>query len=149
VKTLLRWGKFNAVGAMGMLVQLAALALFNRWSGGHYLLASAAAIEITLLHNFLWHLHYTWRDRREGTTWLGPCVRFHLSNGVVSLLGNLVLMRLLVGGEHLPVLAANVMSICCCSMVNFCLGNSWAFAGVREGKASRDRDIRDVAACSL
>ena len=27
---LIRWGKFNLVGAMGMVVQLAALALFNR-----------------------------------------------------------------------------------------------------------------------
>jgi hypothetical protein len=30
MNTLIRWGKFNLVGAMGMVVQLAALALFNR-----------------------------------------------------------------------------------------------------------------------
>ena len=66
MNTFIRWAKFNLVGAMGMAVQLAALALFNRWTAGHYLYASAAAIELTLLHNFVWHLHYTWRDRRDG-----------------------------------------------------------------------------------
>ena len=125
--TLARWGKFNLVGAMGVVVQLAALALFNRLAAGHYLYASAAAIELTLLHNFFWHLHYTWRDRRDSAP-LAPFVRFHLSNGLVSMLGNLALMRVLVHQVHLPLLAANGIAILACSIVNFSLGNSWAFA---------------------
>ena len=56
MNTFIRWGKFNLVGAMGMVVQLAALAVFSRWAAGHYLCASAAALELTLLHNFVWHL---------------------------------------------------------------------------------------------
>jgi putative flippase GtrA len=88
MNTLLRWGKFNLVGAMGMGLQLAALALFNRWTAGHYLYASAAAIELTLLHNFMWHSHYTWRDRRDNDIRLRQFARFHLSNGLVSMLGN-------------------------------------------------------------
>jgi hypothetical protein len=32
MKVLIRWGKFNLVGAMGMVVQLTALALFTRRS---------------------------------------------------------------------------------------------------------------------
>jgi putative flippase GtrA len=125
---MIRWGKFNLVGAMGMVLQLAALALFNRWTGGRYLLASAAAIEITLLHNFVWHLHYTWRDRRDHSTWLVQLVRFHLSNGLVSLVGNLVLMRILVQEARLPLLVSNGIAILCCSIINFCLGDNWAFA---------------------
>jgi putative flippase GtrA len=126
MSTFIRWAKFNLVGAMGMVMQLAALALFNRWSGGHYLYASAAAIELTLVHNFIWHLHYTWRDRRRSAL-PGQFVRFHLSNGLVSMLGNLALMRILVHDTHMPVLAANSIAILCCSIVNFCLGNNWAF----------------------
>jgi putative flippase GtrA len=128
MNTLLRWGKFNLVGAMGMVVQLAALAFFNRWTAGHYLFASAAAIELTLLHNFMWHLHYTWRDRRYGSTRLRQLMRFHLSNGLVSLLGNLALIWLMVHEAHLPLLFSSAVAILCCSMVNFCLGNNWAFA---------------------
>jgi putative flippase GtrA len=122
-----RWGKFNLVGAMGMVVQLVALATFNRLAPGHYLCASAAAIELTLLHNFAWHINYTWRDRRDDSGIFAQLIRFHLSNGLVSMVGNLVLMRILVQGAHLHLLAANCVAILCCSIVNFSLGDHWAF----------------------
>jgi len=128
VNTVIRWGKFNLVGAVGMVVQLAVLAVLNRCVPGHYLLASAAAIEITLLHNFVWHLHYTWRDRRDNSALMTQLLRFHLSNGLVSMLGNLALMRVLVQQAHMPVLIANAIAILCCSIVNFWLGDGWAFA---------------------
>jgi putative flippase GtrA len=128
MNTLIRWGKFNVVGAMGMVVQLAALAIFNRLAPGHYLYASAAAIELTLLHNFVWHLHYTWRDRRDNSAVMAQLMRFHLSNGLVSMAGNLALMRVLVQEAHMPLLAANVVAILCCSIVNFLLGDRWSFA---------------------
>lgn len=128
MNTFMRWGKFNLVGAIGMIVQLAALALFNRWSRGHYLCASAVAVELTLLHNFVWHVHYTWRDRRDHSVLLVQLWRFHLSNGLVSMLGNLALMRILVHDAHLPLLVSSIIAILCCSVVNFCLGNDWVFA---------------------
>ncbi|HTW49999.1 MAG TPA: GtrA family protein [Acidobacteriaceae bacterium] len=127
MSAFIRWCRFNVVGAMGMVVQLTALAVLNRWGDGHYLWATAAAIEITLLHNFLWHLYYTWRDR-YGASAAAQFVRFHLSNGLVSMLGNLALMRLLVEEARMPVLAANSIAILCCSIANFCLGDRWAFA---------------------
>lgn len=123
-----RWCKFNLVGAMGMVVQLSAVALFVCWMRGHYLAATAAAIEVTLVHNFVWHLHYTWGDRRSAAGWIGQLIRFHLSNGLVSMLGNLALMRVLVHEAQLPVLAANSIAIVCCSAVNFSVGHRWAFA---------------------
>ncbi len=114
---------------MGMGWQLAALALFTHWSR-HYLCASAAAIELALLHNFVWHLRYTWRDRRQGASAvLAQCMRFHLSNGLVSLLGNLLLMRVLVGVLGVAVVPANGIAILCCSGLNFLLGHRWTFAG--------------------
>ena len=128
MNTFARYWKFNLVGAMGMVVQLAALALFNRVSAGHYLYATAAAIELALVHNFVWHLHYTWRDRRDRAALLTQFIRFHLSSGLVSLLGNLLLMRILVHEAHIPLLVSNSIAILCCSIVNFCMGNHWAFA---------------------
>ena len=124
---LIRWAKFNFVGAIGIAVQVTALAVFNKLAPGHYLYATAAAIELTLLHNFTWHLHYTWRDRRDHSPLLTQLLRFHLSNGLVSLLGNLTLMRLLVHKAHLPLLASNGIAILCCSLVNFTLSNHWTF----------------------
>ena len=125
---LLRWLKFNLVGAMGMVLQLAILALLNHLAPGHYLIASAAAVELAVLHNFVWHIHYTWSDRRHRSTLLSQLLRFHLSNGLVSLVGNLALMRLLGHTVHLPVLTANIIAILCCSIANFALSHTWAFA---------------------
>jgi putative flippase GtrA len=150
LEKIARWGKFNLVGAMGMEVQLGTLALINRMAPGHYMLATAAALEITLLHNFVWHLHYTWRDRfptlnaksafRMGHpgdrgALAGQLLRFHLANGLVSMIGNLGLMPLLVSGAHIPVVAANAIAILCCSIVNFFLGDRWAFVETQKVKA--------------
>jgi putative flippase GtrA len=124
--TFRHWLKFNLVGIIGVGVQLCALALFNHLLCGHYLLATIAALELTLLHNFVWHLHYTWRDRHGPV--FAQLLRFHLSNGLVSLIGNLALMRVLVAQTHLPVLAANAIAIACCSLANFFLSHYWIFA---------------------
>jgi putative flippase GtrA len=111
-----------------MVFQLVVLALLNRWTRGHYLFATAAAIELTLVHNFVWHLNYTWRDRRDGSTLLRQFLRFNASNGMVSMLGNLAFMRFLVQGFRAPVLVANCVAVLVCSAINFCLGHNWAFA---------------------
>ena len=132
-----RWVRFNTVGAMGMGVQLGALALLSRFAGGHYLFSSAAAVELAVLHNFAWHLRVTWSDRRAGSAVWGQLTRFHLANGIASLLGNLGLMRLLVGDAHLPLLAANSVAIVFCSVANFFLGHTWAF-----DKGAREADCR-------
>jgi putative flippase GtrA len=128
MSTLIRWCRFNMVGAIGMVVQLALLAWLNGWTKRHYLLATAAAIELTVVHNFVWHLNYTWRDRRDGSAVLRRFIQFNTSNGLISMLGNLALMRLLVQGLRTPVLAANCLAVLVCSLINFCLGNKWAFA---------------------
>jgi len=60
---LIRWLKFNAVGLMGICVQLAILALLRSGLGWNYLLSTALAVEITVIHNFLWHERFTWADR--------------------------------------------------------------------------------------
>jgi putative flippase GtrA len=135
MNTFFRWGKFNLVGAIGVVLQLSALTLFNRWTAGHYLIASAAAIELSLLHNFVAHLHFTWRDRRNRSTRFAQLVRFHLSNGLVSMVGNLALMQILVHEAHVPVLISNGIAILCCSMVNFCVGDNWVFAVRSDNRA--------------
>ncbi len=122
-----RWTKFSAVGTMGTAIQLGALALFSRWMAGHYLCATAAAIELALVHNFIWHWHYTWRDTPR-TARILRFLRFHLAAGLISMPGNLLLTRLLVGEAHVPILVANIVAVLSCSVPNFLLGNRWVFA---------------------
>jgi putative flippase GtrA len=45
------------------------------------------------------------------------------------LVGNLAIMRILVDEAHMLLLPANMIAILVCSIVNFYLGDRWAFAG--------------------
>jgi len=127
MNALARWWKFNLVGLIGFGLQMTVLFLLRRVCGTHYLLASAAALELTVVHNFIWHLHYTWRDRSASSQRM-QFVRFQLSNGLVSLVGNLLLVRVLVGAIHTPLLVANTIAVLCCAVANFYLGGIWVFA---------------------
>ncbi len=129
---LQRWASFNLVGVLGMAVQLSLLAaLQHTLLRTHPLLATALALEITLLHNVCWHRRYTWRDRAAKSSWRRSLVHFHLSNGFVSLVGNLVIMRWLMGRAHMPPVAANAIAIAICSLLNFLLGEKWTFKQAR------------------
>jgi putative flippase GtrA len=123
----LRWLKFNLVGGLGILVQLGCLALLCFWM--HYLVATALAVEIAVLHNFAWHERFTWKDRPGGgRERLLRLLRFHLGNGAVSILGNLGLMWLLVDRFHMKhLLVANGIAIAICSFLNFALGEWFVF----------------------
>ena len=100
----------------------------------HYLLTSTFAVEFTLLHNFVWHLHYTWPEASEHSTRdaLAQLLRFHLSNGLVSLIGNIALMRIFVRAAHMPVLFANALAIACCGLGNFLFAQHWVFSGTTQ-----------------
>lgn len=124
-----RWVKFNLVGGMGITVQLCALWVFTRAFHCNYLVATALAVETAVLHNFLWHQRFTWADRMQGH-WRDSTLRllqFNLTNGLVSILGNVILMRALVGGLHLQILLANAVSIVSCSLANFLLSATYVF----------------------
>ena len=131
---LTRATRFYAVGGIGILVQLGALAVFRTVLGWHYLAATAAAVEIALLHNFLWHERWTWRDRAGKTPGhLARLLRFNLTTGAVSILGNLVFMRVLAGQFRIPYLAANVLSIAVCAVLNFAASEWVVFRPRRAG----------------
>jgi putative flippase GtrA len=131
----LRWLKFNLVGAIGFVVQLVALRILVGGLRMNYLAATALAVEIAVLHNFVWHELYTWRDRTRQATGgtLGRLVGFNLTNGTLSIVGNLVIMRVLVGRLSMNYLAANVLSILACSLANFAASHWLVFRGRERG----------------
>ncbi|MEO7276286.1 MAG: GtrA family protein [Vicinamibacterales bacterium] len=116
-----RWLRFNAVGLAGVIVQLGVLALLTRIAGWHYLPATIVAVELTLLHNLVWHERWTWRDRPAASTAARVVrgARFHAVNGGVSLAGNAGLMWLLAGRLGLDPLLANLVAVGVCSLLNF------------------------------
>jgi putative flippase GtrA len=88
------------------------------------------AVEATVIHNFLWHEHWTWVDRARlapGGRWI-RLLRFNLATGSVSIAGNLVLMRLYAGALDIATPLAALFSIASCWLVNFTATNTLVFS---------------------
>ena len=114
-----RFVRFNSVGIAGFALQITLLTILV-YLGVHYLIATALAVESAVLHNFFWHERWTWADRPAGgRARLFRLARFHALNGVVSLVGNLLLMRLFVGTFGIPAIPANLLSVLSCAAVNY------------------------------
>jgi putative flippase GtrA len=128
-RLLWRAVKFYSVGAGGTLVQLASLVALLEILALPCLAATALAVELSVLHNFLWHERFTWRDRPSlgARQVLVRLIRFNGTTGALSLAGNLLVMRALVGTFHLPYLVANLLAIAACGLLNFLLSDRWVF----------------------
>ena len=138
-----RWASFAGVGAIGLAVQLGALALLTAWAGLPAPIATAVAVELTVLHNFAWHERWTWRDRARTMPGRWPLrlarfhaasglvslagQRFHAASGLVSLAGNVALTVALVEWLHVPVVAANACAVALLGLVNFVVADRYVF----------------------
>lgn len=125
----MRLCKFNFVGGIGIGVQFGALLLLKGVLHFNYLAATAIAVETAVVHNFVWHERFTWRDRVQ-PSWLHSLrrlLRFNLANGGVSIVGNLALMKIMVGLGGMNYLVANAIAITLCSLANFLVSEAWVF----------------------
>ena len=132
---MIHWIKFNLVGALGFAIQSAALFVFTH-TAHHpgYLAATAAAVELAVLNNFVWHQRWTWRDRPSVTMreTLYRLAKFNVTNGLFSITGNLVIMTVLVGRFGLGISGANLLSVAACSICNFVLADRIAFVRINQ-----------------
>ena len=128
MKTFRRFARFNAVGALGIAVQLTGLwVLVDLW-GVAYPLATALAVALAIVHNFVWHLRWTWGDRHsDGSTTALAFVRFAGTNGMVSIVGNVAIMLLLVDATGAHPLIANAIAIAVCGLINFAASDLFVF----------------------
>ena len=123
---LRRFVRFGAVGAGGVAIQTLTLAVLLRVGGIHYIPATALAVEASVLNNFLWHRKWTWADRPKSCVgW--ALLRFNATNGVVSLIGNLIIMIALVSWLNFKPMIANLLTIAICSLANFALADRVVF----------------------
>ncbi len=128
VSTAQRAWRFYLVGGLGIAVQLGTLAALNH-AGIEYVVATAFAVEAAVVHNFLWHERYTWGDRRSGGVRgeLARLLKFNATTGAVSIGGNVLLMRLLVGEAGFKPVIANIVTIASCSLLNFLVSDRAVF----------------------
>jgi len=122
------WIKFNTVGLLGAGVQLVMLTFFKSVIGLNYLLATIAAVETSVIHNFVWHERWTWAHRMLSASGVfARLLRFNAGNGLVSIAGNVVVMWLFVSKLHFNYLIANVIAIGSCAMANFLISDRVVF----------------------
>lgn len=135
---IVRWLKFNAVGAMGLAVQLLSLALLLRMLETHFIWATALAVEMAVLHNFFWHWRWTWADRRRGGLHhiAATLLRFNLSNGMISLFGTVLCTGILTGVLRLNPLLANVLSLGPCCVINYLVSDRLVFMSLNTGEST-------------
>ena len=120
---------FAAVGAAGFGLQVAVLWLLITSLRVPVAPATALSVSAALLHNFAWHVRFTWRDRRGEAALPDRFVRFVGGNGLVSLIGTTAVTTLLASAG-LPAVAANAIAVVLSGVANFVLADRLVFAAI-------------------
>ena len=127
-----RIGRFLSAGLAGFVLQIAVLAMLIALDV-QYLVATALAVELAIVVNFLWHERWTWQDRparNDRERWL-RLVRYNAMTGVTSIVGSLVVTGLLVESLSMSPVVANVISVVALGALNFAGAETLVFrAGV-------------------
>ena len=123
-----RFARFNGVGALGILVQLLVVHALVRWIGLPVSTATAAGVCAAVVHNFIWHRHWTWADRRDHhTPVFATFFSFALANGLVSLVGNVAIVSALSAWSGVGPIAGNLVAIAACGLINYWTGDQVVF----------------------
>lgn len=129
-----QWLIFNTVGVMGAIVQLSLLSFLLKFLRLDYFTATGLAVEGAILHNFLWHERWTWAARIESgnKNCLKRLLSFNLTTGVLSIMQNLILMRIFIDKLKLNCLSANLLAIVSCSLFNFFIVDQVVFRSIHK-----------------
>jgi putative flippase GtrA len=141
LKTLHRFVRYCTVGVVGLAVKVGVLAALIELARLGYMTATAIAVEIAILHSFMWHLFWTWRDRSTGascTAILLRLVRFHMANGAVGFASNLILMRFFVETLQLHYLLSNLAATGIAGLTNFLLSEFFVFVSIPHSMSVRN-----------
>ena len=116
------------MGCAGFIVQISALAWLTRSWGWHYLAATAVAMEIVIVQNYLAHSRWTWADRPATTSRerLMRPVRYQGAK-TLSLALNVTLTALFVSWVGVPPEAANLLAVLVCASLNYAAADRLVF----------------------
>ncbi len=130
-----------------MAVNSGCLYLFKGVLGLPLIPASLMAIEIALVHNFIWHRQWTWRDRsRENRSpFLKQLAVYNLATGVVDLVANVTVLWLLTTFLGIYYMIANIAGMVMGPLVKFWLNDKVIFKvrkidGGEKPPAQRETD---------
>jgi putative flippase GtrA len=134
-----RFIRFNTVSAVGFAIQLLTVAFLSRWLSVPAEAATGAAVAVAVIHNFLWHRHWTWADRTTPSVGAAAAfLHFAAANGTISFAGNLAIVTILVRTADMDVVTANVAAVALCGLLNYRIGDRVVFRGRTREPAITD-----------
>jgi dolichol-phosphate mannosyltransferase len=131
---LLRFVEFGLVGASGIAVNTAVLALLTEAVGLHYMVSAIVSTQVATVWNFVLTDRWVFKTRRVGASWLARLSAFSFMNNVALALGG-PLLFLLVSGLGVQYLLANVVSLLALAIARFVAADSLIWRGSTAGAA--------------
>jgi putative flippase GtrA len=118
---LFRGGKFMAVAWLGMVVNTACLFLFKGVLHIRIIPAGMLAIEVAIIHNFIWLRHWAWRDRTLNghRSFFRQLLLYNVFTGAVDMVANVSVLWSLSTLLHIHYLLANLLGMVAGPFVKF------------------------------
>ncbi len=118
---------FAVVSALGFAVQVALVDLFVTRLAWPLAVATAAAVEAAVIHNWVWHERWTWRGRATSEGRLRRFIAFHATNGATSIVGTVVFAGILARTTDLPLLWRSALAVALTGGFNFIAADRLVF----------------------
>ena len=128
--------RFAVVGLSGVVVNQGLLMLLHGKLEMPLWIASAIAIETSVVSNFFLNNQWTWRydHQRSARSWIRKALQYHVAVGISALVGNLLLLVLLVSLLGLDYRIANLIGIAAASLLNFAASELWVFRKAHQAE---------------
>lgn len=131
-----RFARFATVGASGLIVNTAALALFSGGFGIHYLLAALLATQVSTLWLFIWTDLWVFEPSTRGFhRGLRLVLYFVMNNAAYLLRGPM--LYVLTGVFGIYYLVSNLISLLTLTVLRFAIADTWIW-----GKSKTHRPMR-------
>ncbi len=129
---LLRSGKFMVVAWLGAGVNTAFLYLFKGVWRIPIIPASIMAIEIAIVHNFVWMRYWAWRDRTDRPPFVKQLLFYNAATGAVDLAANVSILWVLSTFFGVHYLVANILGMAAGPFIKFWLNEKLIFREKRH-----------------
>lgn len=118
--------KFGIVGGSGVLVNMGLLFILTRFLSVRLEIASAIAIEVSIVSNFLLNNLWTFKKRDTHVPFWTRLLRYHLVTGLAGVVNYLVLLLLVkTFGWH--DMLSNLIGILIGTFINYSLNSLWTW----------------------
>ena len=118
-----------AVSWLGMVVNTGCLYLFKGVLHIRIIPAALMAIEVAIIHNFIWHRHWAWRDRTANNhqSFFRQLLLYNVFTGAVDMVANVSVLWSLSTFFHIHYLLANVLGMIAGPFIKFWVNDKIIF----------------------